>query len=227
MMLNRNQLDSRLHRLETLLAAPRKFSDDETVQALSDGTATPAHLDHLYPIIAEDLLTNLYLFGQNFDPKSRYDPRASMFVSCPMATAIGALSYPAADDLPAELLDARTHYRHYDPGGWEKVAGGQTNQAAILRDLCFVKWAKTVLLNQALPSPDCIQARATIDGWCDGGPAPVDVDRTPSPRVVRLLAPLDMEWQLPLLMHRVQRERRRTLNIRDTPPIPRSPKFRR
>ena len=226
-MLNRDQLDRRLHRLETLMAAPRAFSDDEIVQALTDGTATPAHLDHLFPIISEDLLTNLYLFGRHFVPEDRYDPRVSMFVSCPMATAVAALSYPADDDLPAELRDARTRYRHYDPGKWEKVAGRQTNQAAILRDLCFVKWAKTVLLNQALPSPDCIQARATIDDWCDGGPDPVEVDRTPSPRVVRLLAPLDIKWQLPLLMHRVHRERRRTLNIRDTPPIPRSLKFRR
>jgi len=191
MTLNRDQLDRRLHRIETLMAAPPGYSDDEIVQALTDGTATPTHLDHLYPVIAEDLLTNLYLFGKDFDPESRYEPWASMLVSCPMATAIGALSYPADVDLPAELLDARTHYRHYDPGKWEKVAGRQTNQAAILRDLCFVKWAKTVLLNQALPSPDCIQARATIDDWCGGGPAPVDVDRTPSPRVVRLLAPLD------------------------------------
>jgi len=65
------------------MAPPRAFSDDETVQALIDGTAAPAHLDYLSPIIAEDLRTNLFWFGHNFDLEGLDEGVASMLGSCP------------------------------------------------------------------------------------------------------------------------------------------------
>lgn len=226
MTTNRRHLENRLVRLGTLMAPPPTYSDDEIVQALADGTATPAHLDYLYPIIAEDLVTSLYWWAPRIARNDWDNPKVIVFDCCPVARALKVLNFGADERVPSKLLKARTRACPYDPASWEKTPRGLRNQAARdrLRDLSFVLWVKADLVNQALPTPDCRDARLKIDGWRNGGPAPIDVDRTPSTRVVRLLAPLDIVGQLPLLMLRGERKAGRPLNIRETPPIPRRPR---
>lgn len=220
--MNRDNFQSRLRRLEAQVAPSLGFSDDDIVRALEEGTATPGHLDALYPIVAEDLLTALIRIGSNFDTEGVAVGQLSMLRHCPMFTALSVLGYQANEELPTWLMEARTRRWVYDPATWEEQARGIKNGAAgrRLRHLCFVSWAKAALLSHALPTPDAVRARRILDDWHNGGPAPVDIDRTPSPRAVRLLAPLDFAFQLPLLMLCVQRGPKDSLLIRQCPPIP-------
>ncbi len=224
MTMSRDNFERRLRRLEDRVAPSLAFSDDDIVRALEDGTATPAHLDALYPVVAEDLVNALFRFGSNVHTEGVPAGQLSMLRHCPMFTALGVLSYQADGELPTWLMEARTRGWVYDPATWEKQAKRLKNGAAgrRLRHLDFVSWAKAALLNHALPTPDADRARRILDDWNNGGPAPVDIDRTPSARAVRLLAPLDFAFQLPLLMLRVRRGPGDSLLIRECPPIPSS-----
>lgn len=186
------------HLRSRLISEAPSFTDDELVQALRDGTATPAHLHQIYDVVAEDLKAVLFSHARDLSPEDwRY--RWEKYALCPMATAFYVLSHRADQELPPRLLEARTLSRPYDPAGWEKRFRNPPNHAAKMRHLSFLVWARTLLIDHALPTPECHAERVVLDDWSDGGSAPVDLERTPTERVVRLLQALDVAYQYNLL----------------------------
>lgn len=213
------RLQVEVHHLRSrLISESPSFTDDELVQALRDGTATPAHLHQIYDVVAEDLKAVLFSQARRLSPEDLRYHRES-YLLCPMVTAFRVLSHRADQELSPTLLEDRTRSQPYDPAGWEKRSRNPPNRAATRRHLSFLVWARTFLIDHALPTPECHAERLMLDAWGDGGSAPVDLERTPTERVVRLLASLDVFYQLNLLLRCPQWTGTSSLGV-EIPPIP-------
>jgi hypothetical protein len=180
----------RLEGLEGSLArsriyAPEPLSDAQLIEAMKDGTATPAHMKQLYDICALDLEIRLFQEAKRSRDFPNFPRVRSTTQRFGMAAQI--LRY-RADEEPGFELD----WLPIEPHPWLETSDGQRFfHREPHNPFYFSIWARAVLLAWLLDhDPLALEFRRRLDEWCDRGNPPVDLLRYPEPREYLLLSPI-------------------------------------
>jgi hypothetical protein len=171
------------------LYVPDSLSDAQLIEALENGTATPAHMKQIYDICAPHLEVGLFREAKRWRDIPDV-PRADRADTQRFAMAAEMLWF-RADEEPGFRLE----WLAFEPHRWLATEGRPGSHHPFF----FSMWARSALVELLLDhDPLALESRRRLDAWCDGGDPPVDLLRYPDPRQYRLLNPISSDVSLSL-----------------------------
>ena len=161
--------------------APESLSDAQLIEALTNGTATPAHMKQIYDICAPDLEIRLFQEAKRWRDNPDL-PRRVRADTQRFGMAADFLCFRADEEPRYEL-----EWLPFEPHLWLDTEGrGRPHHPFF-----FSTWARSALLEWLLNhDPLAMEFRQRLDAWCDGGNPPGDLLRYPEPRQYLLLDPI-------------------------------------
>ncbi len=158
--------------------------DGALIQAIEDGTASPADIAQLARILAPAVRSQLIhcaIWRSDFEIDGGELPFSP---TAPMQVVVEMCSVPAEDDLPGDLEHSLALMLKYAPDFWKRIKSPWMSRTM------FLSWVEATVLLVAAGSADCMAIRRTIDGLYDEGPGS-EVPFVPADeRALRLAAPL-------------------------------------
>ena len=167
----------RLDGLERSLASSSAYaleplSDVQLIEALKNGTATPAHMKQIYDSCAQDLEIGLFQEAKRWrdgpDPPPRERGTSEWLMPWRFAMAAEMLWF-RADEEPGFKLE----WLAFEPHRWLAAE----DRPGPHHPFFFSMWARSALVELLLDhDPLALEFRRRLDAWCDGGDPPVDLE---------------------------------------------------
>ncbi len=193
----RADLNRRLDRIQTIAArVPQgSMTDRKVIELMDAGRGTPTDLTSVFRIIGDDIKTNVMLHAwiRRLD---RANGALGMVPGHAIGPAIDLVSY-WSDEEPERLW-----FEPYEPDRWR-----EPHKMPIFNnappEFHWRIWARSFLMRLVCQEPSAMALRQELDQWQETGPDLAYVERFPTDRVRRLVAPIeDLEMDTYLLRQR-------------------------